>query len=75
MSTNPDPNATIDFADLAVHKAVKAAYDQARIAGLDQFEYRGQAILTEYAYYLLEWAADQTKRPELRPQRPASKGS
>lgn len=65
-----DPGRTIDFGDPGVRREFKTLYDAAVDAEQEQFLYQGAPVLTGYAYYLLEFAAERLKLQSLRPRRP-----
>jgi hypothetical protein len=45
---------TVDFTP-AKYRKLKEAYDKARLEGREKFLFEGQAIVTDYAKYMLEY--------------------
>ena len=52
MKTSQDQGVTVGVSDLG---ALSVAYEEARAAGVESFEYRGAILLTEYAKYLIAY--------------------
>lgn len=48
-------------------RELRKLYDKAVAAGQPQFEFRGQAVLVVYAYYLLEHLSNELRDPSLKP--------
>lgn len=65
-----DEGRVIDLGDPDVRREFKALYDAAVDAEQEQFTFRGAEVLVNYAYYLLEFAAQRLKLQSLRPRRP-----
>lgn len=60
---------SVDFGNPDTAKAFKAAYDRALANNVESFTFEGNEVLVDYAYYMLEYAADQLKQERLRPVR------